>query len=107
MVDPQAKMEATDAARRLASYAVTVVPGAEVYLFGSYADGRATPGSDIDVAVLVESFPEGNTPAGAWAVEEAVWRRAMEIDDRLEPTIRTKGDRSGIVQIARRGLRLA
>jgi len=35
-----------------------LAPGVEVYLFGSYAESRATAGSDVDILVVVESVSE-------------------------------------------------
>jgi predicted nucleotidyltransferase len=48
-------------------------PAAEVYLFGSYAEGAARPDSDVDVLIVTELA----------AVEEARARLRMEIDDAL------------------------
>ncbi|MEB2836827.1 MAG: nucleotidyltransferase domain-containing protein [Desulfurococcales archaeon] len=41
-------------------------PGAEVYLFGSVAEGRSTLSSDIDVLVVTDRSP-GEVLAALWA----------------------------------------
>lgn len=42
--------------RRFINEVAKVIPVAQVYLFGSHADGRAAPDSDIDIAVISPAF---------------------------------------------------
>jgi len=37
-------------------------PQAEAYLFGSIAEGRGLPSSDIDVLIVTDKDPEGSSP---------------------------------------------
>lgn len=39
------------------------VPGVTVYLFGSFATGTATPRSDADVAVVIDSVEDSGAPS--------------------------------------------
>lgn len=95
-------------ARRLVPYAHKEFPGAQVYLFGSYAKGCATKKSDIDIAILVDDFPEEMTIRERWEKECSIIMAAFEIDDRIESTLRPLSDRSGIVaNILETGIRVA
>lgn len=56
------------------------IPVTEAYLFGSYANGKATQYSDIDVCIVSPAL--GKDPIG----EMATLRRiAYPIDSRIEP----------------------
>jgi len=35
----------------------TLLPGAQVFLFGSYATGKQTVGSDLDLCIVAAEFP--------------------------------------------------
>ncbi len=55
---------------------------AAVYLFGSFARGRATEKSDVDVAVLYEQAPAARLDSPAFKLEEELERvvgRAAEV----------------------------
>jgi predicted nucleotidyltransferase len=76
-----------------------------VYLFGSFARGRAVPGSDVDLLVVLEHDPRpprdripdhlpGGFPVG---VDVIVWTRAemeerLARHDRLARTILAEGE---------------
>ena len=45
-------------AQRIASAVERVLPGAEVYVFGSAVEGGLTGGSDIDLLVIAENLPD-------------------------------------------------
>lgn len=45
-------------AHRIASAARAVLPGAEIYAFGSAVEGRLTGGSDVDLLVISEDLPD-------------------------------------------------
>lgn len=61
-----------DALAALARSLVEQCPGvAQVYLFGSFATAQATPRSDADVAIVVDSETSED--------RKRVWRRAFEI----------------------------
>lgn len=53
-----------------------------VYLFGSYAAGKATPWSDIDIAVLLPDF-EGNKFDQTMELRKI----GLKIDPRIEPIV--------------------
>lgn len=53
----------------------------QLFLFGSYARGRAYPWSDIDVCVVSKQFSGKRWDAG----ERALWRLRSEVDMRIEP----------------------
>lgn len=53
-----------------------------VYLFGSFARGTAGPGSDVDVAVLLDREPEGEFPGVGLRLEsdlELALRRPVQL----------------------------
>jgi predicted nucleotidyltransferase len=51
-------MEALRITEEFADDVRRFLPETRVYLFGSYAKGTQRPDSDIDIAVMVERFPE-------------------------------------------------
>jgi predicted nucleotidyltransferase len=55
-------------------------PFVAVYLFGSYAKGTAGKWSDIDVAVLSDSFGKNMNKS-----EEVLWKLGIWADSRIEP----------------------
>lgn len=55
-------------------------PFVAVYLFGSYAKGTAGKWSDIDVAVLSDSFKKNMNKS-----EEMLWKLGILADPRIEP----------------------
>jgi predicted nucleotidyltransferase len=62
-----------------------------VVLFGSFALGTQRPGSDIDVAVVLETEPEN-----VWRTESELFGLARQVDFRIEPILANdKNDRSG------------
>jgi len=67
-----------DAARLLISHGAQ-----EVYLFGSYANGKATPGSDFDLAI--KGLPARDFYRAAGEVFELL-RKAVDIVDLDEDT---------------------
>lgn len=51
-----------------------------IYMFGSFAKGKAHKWSDIDIAVLSSKLRRN------WNEnEEKLWRYAIEVDSRIEP----------------------
>lgn len=54
----------------------------KIYLFGSYAKGKADKNSDIDVAVVAE----GSGVSG-WLKKMKLWQLARRIDTRIEPIL--------------------
>lgn len=101
-------MGTIDAARRFAPRALEVFPGARVYLFGSYVKGYATEASDIDVLVVLKQHAPGETPSSLWDKEGKLWEIALDVDDRIEPVVRTLSDTSGFTQaVMDYGIRVA
>lgn len=78
-----------------------------LYLFGSYAKGRAQKWSDIDVAVLSGAMKKN------WNKnEEILWKLGAEVDPRIEPVGFSvedfnKGNDPMIEEIKRTGVRVA
>ncbi len=100
--------EALDIVRRFAPYALKQFPDAMVLLFGSYAKGCARASSDIDVAVLVERYPDDATPGELWEKIRPLYLDAFEIDDRIQVVVRSLQDTSGFVAtILETGIRVA
>lgn len=62
-------------------------PFVAVYLYGSYAKGTAGKWSDIDVAVLSDSFGKNMNKS-----EETLWRFSVGADSRIEPIGITPAD---------------
>ena len=58
------------------------MPIEAVYLFGSYAKGKANKDSDIDVALVVNHF-EGDY----FDVIPPIWRLRETVDIRIEPHV--------------------
>lgn len=52
----------------------------EIYLFGSHALGKATPDSDIDIAVISSGFGKNRYEEGK-RLRQLAWR----VDPRIEP----------------------
>ena len=66
----------------------------KIILFGSFAKGTADADSDIDIAVIVDSFP-----GDFLKVTPVLWRIAADIDSRIEPIILEEGkDDSGFLE---------
>ncbi len=99
-------MEAVEAAGRFAA-AKKLFPESEIYLFGSQARGEQHEGSDIDVGIIIDSF-DGYPDGEAARLLADPYVEAFEIDRRIEPSLRAKGDRSGFADvIAATGSRIA
>lgn len=100
--------DALDIARRFAPYALKQYPEAMVLLFGSYAKGCARANSDIDVAVLVERYPDDETPGEKWEKLRFLCLAAFDVDDRIQVVVRSLQDTSGFVAtILETGIRVA
>ena len=55
-------------------------PFSEIYLFGSYANGKANRWSDIDVAIISDKLKKN------WNKnEDILWRYTIGVDSRIEP----------------------
>ena len=65
----------------------------KVILFGSYAKGKPTVDSDIDVAIVVKYLSEDY-----FSYAPLIWKIRRDVDDRIEPLIFEKGqDPSGFL----------
>ena len=75
----------------------------DVYLFGSYADGRTTEESDIDIAVVIEEMK-----SDYFDVVPRLWDICPEVDSRIEPILlQTMHDPSGLLaQIKATGIKI-
>ena len=60
-----------------------------VYLFGSYALGKAKPYSDIDVAVVVDKIKSNRDYMER---KMKLWELTPEVDVRIEPALIEKTD---------------
>ena len=82
---------ALEAAREFANRAVTLFHPKEIVLFGSQAQGNATEDSDIDIAVVYDSFDDKR-------LEKAfrLYKLRRSIDTRIEPVlVQRSNDSSG------------
>ncbi len=74
--------------KTIKKYAETVkryIPGSQVFLYGSYAKGRAHENSDIDIAVIVDNIE------GSYLLTSARLFELVEgIDTRIEPVLLNK-----------------
>ena len=61
----------------------------QIYLFGSYANGKPHEWSDIDVAVVVEKVPRGR---GYLDEKMKLWTLTTEADSRIEPILLEEND---------------
>ena len=109
MAGVQEMSKVLEDSRKFATAALDVVPGAEVWLYGSYAKGCPRPGSDIDIAVVV---PDGYyTDPDAWLADnKRLWEIAWDINEIIEPNLRIDSpDLMRFVELAVRGkgIRLA
>jgi len=68
--------------RRFAELVRQHLPACDVFLYGSYARGRARRYSDIDVAVVVDEYT-GNL----LGMKAKLFRLRREIDVRIEPLL--------------------
>ena len=65
----------------------------QMFLYGSYASGKASEESDIDVVIILKEF-NGNY----FSVVPQIWKLRKEIDTRIEPHVFEKGkDKSGFL----------
>ncbi|NQT59557.1 MAG: nucleotidyltransferase domain-containing protein [Bacteroidetes bacterium] len=73
---------ALDAAREFADRTVTLFHPKEIVLFGSQVQGNATEDSDIDIAVVYDSFDDKR-------LERAfqLYKLRRSIDTRIEPIL--------------------
>jgi predicted nucleotidyltransferase len=78
-------MDQTTAIDKVRRYSALVTKRFEVsriILFGSYAQGTASPDSDIDVAIVVKQFKYGFFEA-----VPVLWQLRREIDSLIEPIL--------------------
>ena len=91
------KDEVMDLAKEFAKDANEIFPTATVILYGSYAKGLARPGSDIDIALLFNTFPEASVKK-MFELEISLERLVFEKYQRdIQFITRTFDDSSGIV----------
>jgi predicted nucleotidyltransferase len=82
-------------------------PFSAVYLFGSYAGGKARKDSDIDVAVLSSRLKNN------WNKnEDILWKYVIGVDSRIEPVGLTekdfkRNDDPLVSEIKKTGIRIA
>jgi len=71
-----------------------VLGGAEVYVFGSAAEGRLTASSDIDIAVVVDEVPKSAFERAGIVLEiiERAERRGLPSGYPLEIHLMTRRD---------------
>ena len=73
----------------------------ELILYGSYAKGNARKGSDVDVAVVVDTIS-----GDYFTTRPLLWKLRRSIDDRIEPVLVEKShDESGfLAEIIKNGV---
>lgn len=78
-------MDQKQAIRKVKQFAELVrghLPGCEVMLFGSYAQGRAHRDSDIDVAIVVDEYR-----GDLLGMKAMLFRLRRGVDVRIEPLL--------------------
>ena len=81
----------------------------KVYLFGSFAEGRATEESDIDIYVVVQDEPRNllDLTVQAYRAIRPVQTRAVDIIVNTEDRFESRKDRIGIErEVAEKGILL-
>lgn len=87
------KKEAIEIAKKYKKLLEEHFPHDKVYLYGSYAEGRGSEDSDIDVAVIVNNI-EGDF----FETTPVLWNLRRRVDDRIEPVlIDRSNDKSGFL----------
>jgi predicted nucleotidyltransferase len=87
-----------DSLNRYSKAVVDFLSPVEIVLYGSQARGNATPDSDIDIAIVVDSIS-----GDILELESALYGIGIEIDDRIEPLVFENGnDPSGFLRHVRR-----
>lgn len=100
------KEKAVRIASDFAKEARRVYPGSSVYLFGSQAKGCAGPQSDIDVAIVIDAFPED--PWECFWRDGLLWEAAALTGHPVEPTVLPIDEPSGLLKnVVETGIRLA
>ena len=99
-------MDREQAVRIAANYARQVrnfINPSDIILYGSYAKGNAGPDSDIDIAVVFDTF-DGDY----WKTVQKLHELTISVDTRIEPVLlQRKSDPAGFVEVVRReGLRV-
>jgi len=98
--------EAPDIARRYADYLQRKIHVVGIYLFGSYTKGTAHADSDIDIAVVSDSFT--GDPVDDLTILLIL---KSEVDNRIEPHPFLPGDFSSenpfVREIVETGIRIA
>lgn len=96
--------EVVEILKQYAAFLSTKLNYSGIYLFGSYANGKPKPESDIDVAVIVAYYP-----ADILEAETLLFRACRDIDDRIEPVLLSEeSDPSGFLEkIKATGIKVA
>ncbi len=79
-----------DKLRQYAKLVKSKMPAKYLILFGSYAKGTESPESDIDVAIIVEKYPDRLID-----IEIELCRLRRNIDLRIEPILLSEDDDVG------------
>lgn len=83
-------MDKTAAMMSVSRYAEAVkdmLNPSAIILYGSYANGTPTEGSDIDIAVIMNQFSGDRLE-----VSSKLWGLTWTIDDRIEPILLDRAD---------------
>ena len=96
----QAVRIASDYARRVRN----LINPSDIILFGSYVRGDAEADSDIDIAIVFDTF-DGNY----WQTVQKLHELTISVDTRIEPILlESSNDLSGFVSVIRReGLKVS
>ncbi len=81
-----AQAEIREIAQRYKATLERTIHPVKLILFGSQARGNPGPGSDIDIAVVVDRV-EGDY----LDFQAALWRAGRKVDDRIEPVLIIEG----------------
>ena len=85
---------AVETAMAYASEVRKVLNPSSIIMYGSYADGKPTPESDIDIAVIFDGYN------GNWLKDSALlWGLTMNVSTIIEPILLDRAkDPSGFVE---------
>ena len=81
----------------LQDYLVTTLPGANIYLFGSRAKGKATPYSDVDIAIESDSLSAAELAKIHFTIEESNFPYKVDLIDLSKaPYLKKIIDKEGV-----------
>ncbi len=95
--------DALELARQFAQAVRQVLQIEEIRLFGPWAEGTATGGEDIDVAVIAE---ETTIRYGGESTALALWNLSQSVSQRIDPVllVRERTDPAFLANLEEKGI---